>query len=346
VVLILFIGLGCLLIAGLVCYGVFGAFIPGTHLGAAEHGPRLHEVVKEEGNSHEKILILNVDGVISSDPIDGLGVNLAELIQLELDKAADDESIKGVILKVDSPGGEVLASDEIYRSLRQFQEDSQKPLVASMGNLAASGGYYISVPCQWIVANELSITGSIGVIMHGFNYRGLMDKLGLRPEVFKSGRFKDMMSPDKREEEITAEERGMIQKMVNETFGRFKSVVAEGRGAANKANAGNASKEDQGRTLASDWQDYADGRILSGREALEHGFVDELGNFDTAVERMRQIAGVEKPELIEYHPVFDFSQLFRMFGESRAPKIKVDVGISRPKLKSGYMYFIWPVAIP
>src|SRR5205814_8019240 len=133
-----------------------------------------------------------------------------------------------VLLKVDSPGGEVLASDDIYRAIKDFQSHSRKPVVASMGSLAASGGYYISSPCRWIVANELTITGSIGVIMSSWNYRGLMDKVGLRPEVYKSGKFKDMLSGSKKEEEITPEEKEMVQKLVNDTFGKFKSVVSEG----------------------------------------------------------------------------------------------------------------------
>src|SRR6185369_10962649 len=161
---------------------------------------------------------------------------------------------------------------------------SRKPVIAAMGSLAASGGYYVSAPCQWIVANEMTITGSIGVIMHGYNFRGLMDKVGVRPETFKSGKFKDMLSPDKREEDITQEERDMIQAMVNETFGKFKSIVAEGRGKAAKRNTGLA---ETGRALDDNWQRFADGRILSGKEALQYGFVDELGNFDVAVARAR-----------------------------------------------------------
>ncbi len=333
---------GLLFLGSLVAYALF---MPSGHGFGGDHGAKLHEVVKEAGNSHERVLILTVDGVISGDPIDGVGESLVDLIQHQLDKAAEEASIKGVILKVDSPGGEVLASDEIYLALVDFQEQSQKPVVVSMGGMAASGGYYISTASQWIVANELTITGSIGVIMHGMNYRGLMDKVGVRPEVFKSGRFKDMMSPDKREEDISLEEREMIQKMVNETFQRFKQVVSEGRKAANKVNGENTEEGDRGRTLAANWGDFADGRILSGKEAFEHGFVDELGNFQTAVDRMKAIAGLEDPELVEYHPAFDIGSLLRFLGQSPARKIKVDVGFERPQLKAGYMYFVWPVAI-
>src|SRR5581483_9776541 len=136
----------------------------------------------------------------------------------------------------DSPGGEVLAADEISRAVSEFQDKSAKPVIVSMGSLAASGGYYVSAPCEWIVANELTITGSIGVIMHGYNYRGLLDKIGVRPEVFKSGKYKDMLSGSKSPEEITPEEKQMVQALINETYGKFKSVVAEGRQAAYQSN--------------------------------------------------------------------------------------------------------------
>src|SRR4029079_10112350 len=101
--------------------------------------------------------------------------------------------VKAVILKIDSPGGEVMASDDISRALVQFQEKHKKPVIASSRVLAASGGYYVAAPCRWIVANELTITGSIGVILSSLNYRGLMDKVGIEPVVFKSGKFKDML---------------------------------------------------------------------------------------------------------------------------------------------------------
>src|SRR4029450_5729008 len=115
------------------------------------------------------------------------------VVEEQFRRAAEDKRVKAVILKVNSPGGEVLASDDIYNIIEKFQNKTQKPVVAAMGSLAASGGYYVSAPCQWIVANEMTITGSIGVILHSFNYRGLMDKVGLRPVVYKSGKLKDML---------------------------------------------------------------------------------------------------------------------------------------------------------
>jgi len=232
-----------------------------------------------------------------------------------------------------------LASDEIYRAIADFEKNYKKPVVASMGGLAASGGYYVSAPCRWIVANELTITGSIGVIMHSYNYRGLLNKVGVRPEVFKSGKFKDMLSGEKDEEDILPEEKQMVQSLIDETFERFKKVVAEGRENASEQNSG------AGRHLADNWKDYADGRVLSGKQAYELGFVDELGNFDTAVERARQLARIKDANLVQYQRPFDLGNLFRLFGESESRAVKIDLGMQLPNLQVGRLYFLSPTVL-
>ena len=300
------------------------------------------EVVVKDNGSRQKIAVIDVDGVIMSGIADRSGRSLVQMIEEQLNAAAEDKRVKAVILKVDSPGGEVMASDDIYNLIADFQSKSSKPVIASMGNVAASGGYYVSAPCRWIVANELTITGSIGVIMHGYNIRGLMDKVGIRQEVFKSGKFKDMMSSDKAESEILPEEKKMIQDLIDETFLKFKGVVADGRAYASKQNGG------KGRKLVPNWQDYADGRIVSGKKAFELGFVDELGNFDTAVERAQIIAGIQDANLIQYQAPFYLGSLLRMFGESQAKSqsVKIDLGLDYPKLKAGQTYFILPTALP
>jgi protease-4 len=301
--------------------------------------PALQEVTIEDNHSANKIAVIDVQGIIMGDASDRGSMGLVQSIEEQLKTAADDTHVKAVILKVNSPGGEVLASDDIYNLIVDFQQDSKKPVIASMQSLAASGGYYISAPCRWIVANEMTITGSIGVIMHGYNYRGLMDKIGLRPEVFKSGKFKDMLSGEKSPEEIMPEEKEMVQNLIMETYGKFTNIVAEGRGRAADANGG------EGKRLDSDWADYADGRILSGNQAYEHGFVDELGNFKVAVERALKLGGVAEADLIQYQQPFDLSNLFHLFGKSEGKSIKVDLGMDFPKLHAGYLYFITPTAL-
>ncbi len=267
---------------------------------------------------------------------------MVDLVKAQLKRVEEDEKIKAVILKVDSPGGEVLASDEIYRAINDFQTHCTKPVVASMGNLAASGGYYISAPCRWSVANELTITGSIGVILHSWNYRGLMNKVGVRPQTYKSGKFKDMLSGERDPEEVPPEEREMVQNLIDDTYGKFKTVVADGRKAANDKNKGNKDPEDQGRALGTDWTDYADGRVLSGKDAVELGFVDQIGNFQDAVKRAEKMAGISKANLIEFQQRFDLSDFFKMFSKSQTPAIKVDLGVEAPKLEAGQLYFLSP----
>jgi protease IV len=315
-----------------------GAFSPMSVTRAHLSGPRLEEVISEDNDAPgSKIAVLDIDGIITSRAIDQSGYNMVDVIKAQLKRAEEDEKVKAVILKVDSPGGEVLASDAIARAVAEFQKKRHgKPVVCSMGSLAASGGYYVSAPCRWIVAHDLTITGSIGVIMSTWNYRGLMDKVGLRPETFKSGKYKDMLSGSREPDSITPEEREMIQALIDGTYGKFKSVVAEGRKLAHEQN------KDKGRTLGEEWADYADGRILSGTEAFKLGFVDELGTFDDAVKRAKSIAGIRNANLVEYQQRFDLSDLFRLFGQTDSKAIKVDLGMETPKLKAGQLYFLSP----
>jgi protease IV len=310
-------------------------------------GPRLQEITVRDNKSSQKIAVIPVQGEISGSA-DGSGFSMVSIIKEQLRLATDDKEVKAVILKVDSPGGEVLASDEIAGAIRKFEKGPDgKPVIVSMGSLAASGGYYISVPSKWIVANELTITGSIGVIMEGLNYRGLLDKIGVDPMVFKSGKFKDMISPMKEPQDITPEEKQIIQDLVNQTYEKFKGVVKDGREAAFRSTPHPESDPDVSHGLADNWADFADGRVLSATDAMKLGFVDELGDFDVAVKRAGKIAGIgEEPNLIEYQPVFDLSSLFHLFGKTDLKNVKVDLGVDIPKLRPGCRYFLSPLFLP
>ena len=322
---------------------MFDGFMTEAFVPARRAGPMLEEAIVEYNHSMDKIAVIPVEGIISSDGLDGRGYSLVEYIRDQLELAQKDDAVKAVILKVNSPGGEVLASDDIYRSIDDFQRITGKPVVASMSSMAASGGYYVAAPCRWIVANELTITGSIGVIMTTVNVRGLLDKVGVRPEVYKSGKFKDMLSLTKRPEDVTDEERQMVQRMVNETYDKFKEVIADGRKAANDSNE---KRPEKGRPLSDSWTDYADGRVLSGKEAYTLGFVDELGGWQTAVRRARKLAKIERANLVQYHQRMDLSSLFRIFGKSQDTKLKIDVSVvDAPKLKAGHLYFLSPSLI-
>ena len=311
----------------------------GTRYYARVAGPRLDEVIKEDNNAADKIAVIEVNGIITDGIIDQSGFNMVDVIRAQLKRAEEDDRVKAVILKVDSPGGEVMAADQIHNEIVDFQTRSRKPVVASMGSLAASGGYYISAPCRWIIANELTITGSIGVIMSSWNYRGLMDKVGVLPQTYKSGKFKDMLSGSREPDSITPEEKQMIQKLIDETFARFKKVVSDGREKAYEKNKNNKEK---GRELVSDWQEYADGRVLSGTEASKLGFVDELGGFEDALKRCQALTGISGANVIEYQQRYDLSDFFRLFGKSDSKAVKVDLGMELPKLQAGHLYFLSP----
>lgn len=331
VVLMLLGGLGMWLVGKLQFHG--------PHSSTARLDGKFYEEHSlTDKDTDNKIVAIDVGGVITSHDLDGSG-DMVVRVKDELELAEKDAQVKAVILKVDSPGGEVLASDEIYRAIHEFQDRTGKPVVAQMGSLAASGGYYVSAPCRWIVANELTLTGSIGVIMSGMNFRGLMDKVGIQPQVYKSGKFKDMMSSTRRPEDIPAGEREMMQALIDETYATFKGVVRKGRAASQVANK-KAGLDKDSRALASDWESYADGRIFSGKQAHELGFVDELGNFDVAVKRAKKLAGITEANIVKYQPPFTFGNIFRLLGKADAHAVKVDLGFDFPRLQAGRMYFL------
>lgn len=321
--------------------GMVSGVLMGMSGGMPASGIHLEEVTLEAGPAANKIAVIPVEGVISGGSVVS-AKDMVKLIDEQLKRAAHDDSVKAVLLRVDSPGGEVLASDNIYRLITKFQQKYNKPVIASMGSVAASGGYYVSAPCRWIVANELTITGSIGVIMQTYNFRGLMNKVGVKPLTFKSGRFKDMLSSSKDLENLSpqekadlAEEEAMLGKMIGETFGRFKAVIKEGR---EWANGKNAAGREPGQKLSSRWTDFADGRILSGKEAMDLGLVDELGNLEVAVNRAKNLTGLTEARLVSYQPPFSLGDFLGILGQSNAKGVKIDLGLDMPKLRPGLHY--------
>ena len=291
-------------------------------------GTRYEEVTVRAGDSDQRIAVIPVNGIITS--YGSMGDSMVTQIKKQLAFAAKDSRIKAVILRIDSPGGEVLASDEIARAIREFQEDTDKPVIASMGGLAASGGYYIAAPCDHIVANELTITGSIGVIMQSINMHGLFDKVGIKPVTYKSGKNKNMLDPFSPTSETTDEQKQILQGFIDETYQQFVKVVEDGRGTK----------------LAKNWEDSADGRILTGKQAEKLGMVDELGNFDDTVETVEGLMKISKGDarLVRHDPPMNFGGLFRLLGQAEEKNsgttVKLDLGLDLPKLKVGMPYFL------
>ncbi len=319
--------LGCFLIASL-AIGSAGMSM------STNDSSNFEEVILRNNDSKNKIAVIDLSGLIASFSVDASGHNMIESLRSQFELANNDDYVKAILFRINSPGGEVLASDKIADIVRE----SNKPVISVMGALAASGGYYVAAPSDWIVAHELTITGSIGVIMSGYSIRNLMDKVGVQPIVFKSGKHKDMLSLGKREEDITPEERKIVQGMIDETFERFKKIVREGRDMDNRDT-------EDGESLDEDWESFADGRILSGNMALAQGFVDELGDLDTGYERVLSLEGIPDANLTQYRQPINLANLFSLFGKSETKEIKIDLGIDLPKLKTGRLYFLSPLLL-
>lgn len=280
-----------------------------------------------DAGAKDKVAVIYVQDLISfSSPGYSGEEGMVGDIKEQLAKASRDEAVKAIVIAIDSPGGEVTASDVIHHAVVTTKKKRGVPVVASLGPLAASGGYYVATGADWIVAHRTTITGSIGVIFHLWNYRGLMDKVGVKPVVYKSGRMKDMLSPEKLESEITAEEKEVAQRLVMRDYDRFIEVVAEGR-----------------RMKAADLRaGLADGRVLSGAEALEHKFVDQLGYFEDAVAKAKSLAKIERAKLVKYEAPWSMRKLLSLFAESRwAVKLPgLAVGHADFKLENGRFYYL------
>lgn len=254
------------------------------------------ENVIEDGSPNRQLLVLEVNGAIQDLGTDvtsifSTGYNHRQFLRM-LDQAKEDDSIKGIVLRVNTPGGGVSESAEIYKKLVEIKKETNKPIYVSMGAMAASGGYYIAAPADKIFATNETITGSIGVIMQGINYKELAERYGVRFETLKSGEYKDIMSPTK---DMTDQEREILQTMVDNMFDRFVQVIADGRNMS----------EAQVR-------DFADGRIYDGQQAKALNIVDEIGYFEDVVEAMKEDHSLGNVRVIEYQENLGFGSLFGM----------------------------------
>ncbi|MEW6213222.1 MAG: signal peptide peptidase SppA [Acidobacteriota bacterium] len=195
---------------------------------------------------------------------------------------ADDERVKAILIRIDSPGGGVAASQEIHDQVRWLREEKKKKVTVSMGSVAASGGYYIACASDYIVANPGTVTGSIGVIAEWINFADLLKWAQVRPEVIKSGEMKDAGSPTR---ELSPKEREYIQSIINQMYQQFVNAVVAGR-----ADKG-LSRE---RILQ-----LADGRVYTGEEALKEKLIDELGSYEAAVRKTAELAGIRgEPQIV------------------------------------------------
>jgi protease-4 len=260
-------------------------------------------IVTVIGSSAGKVALVRVEGpIIEAKPVVD-----------EIKGYVKDSSIRAIVLRVDSPGGGVVPSQEIYEQVKKAR--AKKKVIVSMGSVAASGGYYISAPADAIIANPGTITGSIGVIMVVPNLKGLLDKVGIKTEVVKSGKLKDLASVFRG---IGPEEREILQGVMDDVHEQFIKAVADDR-----------------KLKISRVREMADGRIFSGRQALKAGLVDELGDLDFAVKRAAKMAGIEgEPEIVSKSAKGVIARLL----EGQLPD-----GISRvlPEFNMKYMYYMY-----
>ncbi|GIK16893.1 MAG: signal peptide peptidase SppA [Planctomycetota bacterium] len=237
----------------------------------------------------DKIAVIDVDGIILNAPAPKLfsaGEHPVSLLTEQLDKARRDRAVKAVVLRINSPGGAVTASDLMHDEIRRFRA-SGKPVVAHMMDVAASGGYYIACACDEIAACRTTVTGSIGVIMQLFDVEGTMKLIGVTSNTITSGPHKDSGSPFRT---MRDEERALFQAMVDDMYARFVEVVDEGRANLDAA---------QVRTLA-------DGRVYTAPQALKAGLIDRIGTLRDTIEAVKKRVGIDAARVVVYHRPLDY----------------------------------------
>jgi protease-4 len=306
-----------------------GLVLTPTHVG----GPVVETPVCDADHYFccDKVALIDVEGLIvnarESGFLGGGGDNPVSLFRERLDAAADDKHVKAVVIRINSPGGGVTASDIMYQDLCRFRKATGKPVVACMMDVAASGGYYLAMGCDRIIAHPTTVTGSIGVIMSLYNASGLATLAGISSVPIKSGPNKDIGNPLR---PMTDPERAILQGMVDCYYNQFVEVVVKGRGLP----------EERVRTLA-------DGRVYTGIDAHKLGLVDQVGYLDDAIDLAKQMACLKDAWVVAY----DRCEGYRGSVYAAAPKIpsEVRVKLDLPGMTgpggAGFMY-LWQAGAP
>jgi protease-4 len=250
-------------------------------------------------SAEDRIALVRIEGIILD----------SQTTVGELKRFGDNPSIKAIVLRIDSPGGGVVPSQEIYDAVQRVRNKSNKAVIASMGTVAASGGYYIAAATDRILANPGTLTGSIGVIMELANIEGLLKKIGVEGVVVKSGRYKDVGSPLRK---MSDEEQALLQSVMDDVHKQFIEAVAAGRSLE-----------------VADVKALADGRIFTGRQAKDARLVDELGNLEDAIQLAAEIAGIEgEPKVVEPRRRFSLRELLESRLSTLFPKLDFHTGVS------------------
>jgi protease-4 len=278
-----------------------------------------------EGSGPGKVLLIDLAGVLAEEPILTLEsrpqVPLLARVREELEKAEDDDRVRAVVLRINSPGGTVTASDILYHEIMRFKERRKVPVVASILDVGASGGYYVALAADRILAHPTTVTGSIGVLMLTVNAGGLLEKIGVSASYVKSGEFKDMGSPFR---SLRPEERALFQDLIDRFYGRFVELVARSR------------KLDEARVRA-----FADGRVYTASQALALGLVDQIGYLEEAIAAGKSAAGLAEATVIAYHRPRQYRATIYSSTETPAPATLPDLArivVSGPR----FLYLWWP----
>jgi protease IV len=305
-----------------------GLLLTPTHVG----GP-LSETVMAEPDCclcRNKVAVIDVEGVIMNARTSGLlgdGENPVSEFREKLDAAAEDPRVKAVVLRINSPGGAVTASDIMYQDLVNFRHDTHKPVVACMMDVAASGAYYLSMGCDVVYAHPTTVTGSIGVIMSLYNASGLFTMLGVKSDPIKSGPNKDLGNPGR---PMSDEERGILQGMVNSFYDQFVHVVVEGRHLP----------EERVRALA-------DGRVYTGIDAQKLGLVDNVGYLEDAIQAAMDMSCIKDAKIVAY----DRCEGYRGSIYAGMPKIPTQMSVKlevpgMPGRNGATFMYLWEAGAP
>ncbi len=283
------------------------------------------------GERGPKLVLLEIEGMISESerrsPLGRGRPNVVARAREALDLATEDDDVAGLLLRIRSPGGTVAASETLYHEILRWKRENEKPVIAYMQGLATSGGYYVSMAADRVIAHPTSITGSIGVIMTGVNLSGLMQRFGIADQTFKSGEFKDAGSPLR---PMRPEEQEQLQSVIDDLQARFVEVVVRGRPALDQAAVAR----------------LANGRIFSANQALEAGLVDQIGHLDEAIEVAEGLAGIPESRVVVYHRSNEYwNNIYNRGPGTPLQVVDVDVlTLAQDRLPAGF-YYLWPAAV-
>ena len=254
------------------------------------------------GVGGDRIAVVPVEGVIDAA--------MAKTVNRHLKQYGEDDRVKAILLRIDSPGGGVAASEEIWREVKRVKEEKKKKIIVSMSQVAASGGYFIAAPADYIYANSSTVTGSIGVIAEWVNFRDLADWAKVKPVVFKSGEFKDTGNPTR---DLTDREKQYFQALIDELYNQFVKVVLDGR----QGRGPDDKKLNEERVRA-----LADGRVYTGETALANGLVDKLGNYRDALKYTADLIGMKGDPNVVTPPVERESlSILDLLGKSKIAEV-------------------------